>query len=211
MLAFLLPPMLVASDPVRKPLPRLVAFLLLLSLVLATLACSEAEGLMGNRPGRSVLNGELHIVGSRSMAQPVAAWVMIFRREHPGVRVLTHFDGSGAAAGAMASGEADIAPMTRLMRAGESEFVALSGASVDPIRIGQRGDAADGDDGSHALYIYVADSRSGRSSAVEFARIALSGEGQAELARAGYRPLTRRSRSEMKLEIERLSEGEGVL
>ncbi len=211
MLALLLPPMIVPAGSSRSPLPRSVRLLMLLALLLGALACWEARDFDVYRAEGPALRGELHIAGSLASAGPTRAWIAIFRREHPGVRVLTHFDGAGAAAGAIASGHADVAQMSRSMRPDERAFVMMAGDDPDKIRIGNmRGMPADGE-GDDGLFIYVGGSAADRSSAVEFARIALSGEGQAELARAGYAPLTWRSRRAMRDEIIRLSEREGVL
>lgn len=184
---------------------------MLLALLLAAVACWEARDFDAYRAEGPVLRGELHIAGSLSSAGPTRAWVAIFRREHPGVRVLTHFDGAGAAAGAMASGHADVAQMSRRMRPDERAFVTSAGDEPDSIRIGNiRGTSGD-TAREEGLFIYVRGRAADRSSAVEFARIALSGEGQAELARSGYSPLTWWSRRAMQDEIIRLSEREGVL
>lgn len=203
MLAILIPSMFCAHRSGHPPLPRSVRFLLVMSAAMGLTACWEAREFRYSS-GHGVPRGDLYIAGSPYLAEPTRAWIAIFQREHPDVRIITHLDGAGAAAGAMAAGDADLAPMPRRMRAIERNYIASIGSTVRAVNIGSA--RAEGQP-EEALFLYFGHGVD-RASAVEFARIAISAEGQAELVRAGFAPLSRRSRREMSDLIEKLSEGE---
>jgi hypothetical protein len=161
MMAFLPPPMHAApraEQPTRRWVPALG---FALALIASTVRHPQHE---------DGLSGPLRIVGARATAGPVAHWVAIFRREHPGVKVAAALPGGGVAAGAMASGLADVAPMGRILKPQERALLADAGMQPAGVRVDPRAD----------LYLYTAALGRDRASpaALEFVRIALSPEGR---------------------------------
>lgn len=116
------------------------------------------------------------------MAEVVARWASIFRRLHPGVRVVLMPSGSGVAAGAMADGDADLAALTRALRRQEQSLAGCRDARAVLVGIAPAS--------RHPMYIYVNRLAGVRpaAAAAEFVRIALSPEGQAQIG--GDRPVS---------------------
>jgi len=114
-------------------------------------------------PGRT-----LRIVGSRNLGDPVARWARIFKRTHPEIRVTTSLYGTGIAAGALADGLADVAPLHRALKPDEQRF--LDAAGVEPILV-----SVESRD-RPAIYVYIRKPAIGRPDpvALEFARVALN-------------------------------------
>ncbi len=133
------------------------------------------------RTSAPALSGDLRIAGSRAMRGSIERWVGIFRREHPGVRVQIALVGSGAAADAMAQGEADVAPMTRPLQSSEQALFKPAQALPQTIALG-RAEAGPssgaGPWGPVSLYFYFVPVR--REAAREFVRIATSAEGSGQ-------------------------------
>ncbi len=124
------------------------------------------------RPTCAPLTGELRIVGSRDLSELVDRWVGIFRREHPDVHVSAAMYGSGIAAGALAEGLADIAPMRRPLKLAEQSYLQQAGMVPQTISVTRRE--------RRPVYFYIRRSAGGKPNpaAIEFARVALSQEGQ---------------------------------
>ncbi|MEO5494972.1 MAG: substrate-binding domain-containing protein [Sphingomonas sp.] len=166
--------------------------LLWLGLAVAAWSAFAVASPSAFRATRPAISGDLSIAGSRAMSGVVDRWVEIFRREHPEVRVNMILYGSGTAAGAMAEGRADVAPLVREMASNERSLVAA--AQFDPRGIVVGYGPADRTGADEPLLIYVnrgIGAQPGRA-AVEFVRVALSTEGQAALL-AGRLPPARRS------------------
>lgn len=121
---------------------------------------------------------ELSVVGSQVLRSPVADWMALYRDRHPETRTHSAMYGTGLAASAMAERRADIAPMARAMGADERSLLSATGTPV-AIKVGTRLDGAE----PVPFYLYIARDQAGRAdaAAVDFARIAISAEGQARL------------------------------
>lgn len=87
----------------------------LIALAASFGACAGVASNLPSHPTMPAdcLTGELRLVGSRSMEPLVERWVRLFRKQHPEVLVQTNLYGSGTAAGALAEGIADLAPLSR--------------------------------------------------------------------------------------------------
>ncbi len=174
----LMPPDLRPADFVRFTWQQLA--LLVLAGVAGTAFAATAP-----RPYRTAepqLQGKLTIVGARAMARVVDRWAAIFRREHPGVDVIVAPVGSGAAAGAMADGAADVAPLSRGLSQAERGLTAA--ASRDPRAVVVGFDPATESASRRPLMIYLNQAAGAPPSgiATEFVRVALSAEGQRQFA-----------------------------
>jgi|GEM_PF-3426825 len=135
------------------------------------------------RTHRPTLDGELVVVGSRAMAEPVGRWVAIFRREHPAVHVTTRFYGSAVAVAALADGTADVAPLVHPVSGGNHDAVARTGYRIGTLR-------GSGPVSGHSLDIYFAPARCApnRLAAIEFVEVAVSREGQGQITDRRYIP-----------------------
>ncbi|MBS0478009.1 MAG: hypothetical protein JSR79_01760 [Proteobacteria bacterium] len=154
-------------------------------LVWLALACVAGTAFAATRPilyhsEQTRLVGNLTIVGPRATTGVVTRWAAILRREHPGVRIIVMPLGAGAAAGAMADGDADVASMMRRMRPSERAMASAANNAVHGVLVGYTAPAR------RPLYIYVNNAGTGGNRAgAEFLRVALSGEGQAQVRASG--------------------------
>ncbi|WP_186728761.1 substrate-binding domain-containing protein [Sphingomonas panacisoli] len=128
------------------------------------------------------MQGKLTIVGARAMARVVERWVAIFRREHPDVDVIVAPAGSGVVAEALADGVADVAPLPRVLN--QSERGLTMASSRDPRGVVVGFASARGQSSARPLVIYLNKATGGQPNgiATEFARVALSPEGQRQFA-----------------------------
>lgn len=142
------------------------------------LACVAGTAFAATRPADDApLQGRLTIVGSRSMAGIVSRWATLFRRRHPGVRIVLMPTGSGTAAGAMADGQADLAPLPRRLHPRERSLAIAAYRTPRAVLVGVASSSR------QPLYMYVNQPAGARTNAAaaEFIRIALSPEGQAQI------------------------------
>jgi phosphate transport system substrate-binding protein len=103
--------------------------------------------------GSHRLTGELRLVGSRAMSGLAQRWASDFAKQHPGVKVSLAMSGSGVAAGALAEGEADLAPLSRELTADEQAILTKAGASPLVVRVGNGGYAQREFGGPIAIYV----------------------------------------------------------
>ncbi len=130
------------------------------------------------RTATPALHGELRIAGSFALRGTVERWAAIFHREHPGVRLRIALAGSGAAADALVQGQADVAPMTRSLRAGERALFAAERTAPLMVPLGQGKTAlASGNGPWRPVSLYLYFRVRPPEGALEFARIATSAEG----------------------------------
>lgn len=179
-------------DPVRR------------RMVTTAAAVLAAAGLSMLAPASGPsLDGELRIVGSRSMRQPVEGWLEILRRRHPEVRASTALYGSGLAAGGLADDSVDVAPLSRKLVSSERAMIP-QGAEPVAIHVGGHRDRAGA--GVNPVYLYIALGADGRAepAAVELARIAVSAEGQSLIASDGFEELSSEQRDDARSHIARL-------
>lgn len=136
--------------------------------------------------------GDLRIVGSRAMTAAIGNWTALFHKKHPQVHVRQVLIGDGAAASALASRRADLAPLSRPLAPQERSLI---GPAAQPVgipvgaTISRRG-------GGNWVYLYVASPGDGpaRSLALDFVRTALSPAGQARMT-GSFAPLPDGQRS----------------
>lgn len=179
-------------DPVRR---RMVA-------TAAAVLGAAALTMLAPTAGPS-LDGELRIVGSRSMRQPVEGWLEILRRRHPEVRASTALYGSGLAAGGLADDSIDVAPLSRKLVSSERAMIP-DGYQPVAIRVGARREFGDSSATPVYLYIALGADRRPEPAAVEFARIAVSAEGQSLIASDGFEELSAEQRDDARAYIARL-------
>jgi ABC-type molybdate transport system substrate-binding protein len=124
------------------------------------------------RSADAALKGTLRIVGSRGLDEPVERWARAFQQSHPNVRVTTSLYGTGIAAGAMAEGRADVAPLHRALKPEERHY--LSDAGISPVLV-----PISAPDHS-PIYLYIRRTSTGDANpaALEFARVVLDPNGQ---------------------------------
>lgn len=136
---------------------------------------------------------ELKISGSRAMSGPVGDWLELYRDRYPAVRAHAAMFGTGPALGALSTHRAEVVPMSREMLVSEESMLA---DSVRPIGI-KVGDRQVSAGRNEPLFIYLSRRRNGAigQDALNFVDVAISEKGQASLASAGFRPLTRRDRA----------------
>lgn len=129
-----------------------------IAAALVTLLCVSLATLGGDRlPGSSsefVLQGELRIVGSRSMRGLIDAWVEIFRQRHPQVVVHKALYGSGTAAGALEEELADIAPLAREMSSAELAMFIDKRFKPEPVQVGYGSFSTPGFATAVAVYVH---------------------------------------------------------
>ena len=177
-----------------------------LNTAIAVLAAALAPSLT-ERLSAPAINGELRIVGSQSMREPVEAWMTIFHRKFPNVRAHAALYGTGLAAGAIADDLANVAPLSRPLVSSERAILE-AGQPPAAIRVGAQ--RATGD-ASSPLYLYVARGHNGlaQPAAIEFARIAVSTEGQSRIAARGFQTLSGDQRDDALSELDRLAKQGG--
>ena len=114
----------------------------LAAAVCATLACGRSEAKDGKgdlspyNKGGAALKGTLNSVGSDSMNNLMTLWAEGFARYHAGVKVQVEGKGSATAPPALEQGTAQLGPMSRPMRAAESDqFEAKYGYKPTAIRV----------------------------------------------------------------------------
>jgi len=136
------------------------------------------------------------------MQQPVAVWLEIFRDRHPGVRAHTALYGSGLAASGLADSSIDVAPMARRLASGERALIP-DGRIPAAIHVGGR--RTDGASAS-PVYLYIALGADGRAEpeAIEFARIAVSAEGQSRVPDGDFQALSGEQREDARSHIAQL-------
>ena len=173
----LLPEGLHSTDFVRFRWPQI----LLLALAVAAAAAFAATAPWPYRATEPQLQGRLTIVGARDMAHLVDRWAAIFHREHPAVDVIVAPAGSGAAAGAMADGVADVAPLARPLSQTERVVAAAASRNLRGVVVGFHPASASR---RRPLVIYLNQGLDTPPSGVatEFVRVALSSEGQRQIA-----------------------------
>lgn len=186
-----------AYRPPPTPRQRALIFGIQLSLAAIAVLALPVAAVPRYRTGAPALSGDLRIAGSRLLGGPVARWVAIFRREHPAVRVRVTLLGSGAAADAMETGRADVAPLTRTLLPDEQAlFTPDAVPRRIPLGLGHRYRLSTGETAGEApIYLYLNHSphRPASATSLELARIATSAEGAGRVRVSLFEALTHRA------------------
>src|SRR4026209_1061010 len=96
----------------------------------------------------SGVSGNLNWIGSDTLNNLMTLWAEGFRKQYPNVRIQIEGQGSGTAPPALIGGTAQLGPMSRTMKAEESDpFAKKFGYEPTPIRVAVDAAGVDVDEG----------------------------------------------------------------
>ena len=96
----------------------------------------QVDGAIGAYQKVSGVSGNLNSIGSDTLNNLMTLWAEGFRKQYPNIRIQIEGKGSGTAPPALIAGTSQLGPMSRTMKAEESDpFVKKFGYEPTPIRV----------------------------------------------------------------------------